>query len=108
MPQAASRRSQAARSAPDVRFLQRPACDHSRRDLPNTTFRSGPWPAAVATWPSELRRYPVVQLTGEILHAAARITRGARRRQLKFQASWPWAAAIVTAWNRISALANAP
>jgi Transposase DDE domain group 1 len=43
-----------------------------------------------------------------ILHAAARITRGARRRQLKIQASWPWAADIVTAWDRITALAHAP
>ncbi len=43
-----------------------------------------------------------------ILHAAARITRGARRRHLKIQASWPWADDIVTAWNRISALAHAP
>src|SRR5258706_372295 len=33
----------------------------------------------------------------KILHAAARITRGARRRQLKIQAAWPWAADIVTA-----------
>jgi hypothetical protein len=44
----------------------------------------------------------------KILHAAARITRGARRRQLRIQAGWPWAAEIVTAWNRISALAQAP
>jgi hypothetical protein len=44
----------------------------------------------------------------KILHAAARITRGGRRRQLKIQASWPWADDIVTAWNRISALAHAP
>jgi hypothetical protein len=44
----------------------------------------------------------------KILHAAARITRGARRRQLRIQAGWPWAADIVTAWNRISALAQAP
>jgi hypothetical protein len=44
----------------------------------------------------------------KILHAAARITRGGRRRQLKIQASWPWAADIVAAWNRISVLANAP
>jgi hypothetical protein len=44
----------------------------------------------------------------KILHAAARITRGARRRQLKIQASWPWARDIVTAWDRISALAHAP
>jgi hypothetical protein len=43
-----------------------------------------------------------------ILHAAARLTRGGRRRQLKIQASWPWAADIVTAWERISALAHAP
>ncbi|MGI9005856.1 MAG: transposase [Streptosporangiaceae bacterium] len=43
-----------------------------------------------------------------ILHAAARITRSARKRRLKIQASWPWAADIVTASGRISALANAP
>jgi Transposase DDE domain group 1 len=33
----------------------------------------------------------------KILHAAARITRGARRRQLNIQASWPWAQDVVTA-----------
>jgi hypothetical protein len=44
----------------------------------------------------------------KILHAAARITRGARRRRLKIPATWPWAADIVIAWDRISALANAP
>jgi hypothetical protein len=44
----------------------------------------------------------------KILHAAARITRGARKRRLKIQASWPWAADVVTAWDRISALAPAP
>jgi hypothetical protein len=43
-----------------------------------------------------------------ILHAAGRLTRGARRRQLKIAASWPWASDIVTAWTRISALAHAP
>jgi len=43
-----------------------------------------------------------------ILHAAARLTRGGRRRSLKIQASWPWAAVIVTAWARISALPQAP
>ena len=43
-----------------------------------------------------------------ILHAAARLTRGGRRRRLKIQASWPWAADIVTAWHRISALPQAP
>jgi hypothetical protein len=44
----------------------------------------------------------------KILHAAARLTRGGRTRQLKIQASWPWAADIVTAWERIAALARAP
>jgi hypothetical protein len=43
-----------------------------------------------------------------ILHAAARLTRGGRQRRLKIQASWPWAADIVIAWNRISALPHAP
>jgi len=42
------------------------------------------------------------------LHAAARITRGGRSRQLKIQASWPWAGDIVTAFDRITALAHAP
>jgi hypothetical protein len=44
----------------------------------------------------------------KILHVAARITRGGRTRRLKIQASWPWAADIVTAFGRISALAHAP
>jgi hypothetical protein len=44
----------------------------------------------------------------KILHAAARLTRGGRRRQLRIQASWPWAADIVTAWERITALASPP
>jgi hypothetical protein len=43
-----------------------------------------------------------------ILHAAARLTRGGRRRQLKIAATWPWARDIITAWTRISALAHAP
>jgi hypothetical protein len=43
-----------------------------------------------------------------ILHAAARLTRGGRRRHLKIAATWPWAAAIATAWVRISALPQAP
>jgi len=43
-----------------------------------------------------------------LLHAAARLTRGARRRRLNIQATWPWAADIATAWERISALPQAP
>ena len=43
-----------------------------------------------------------------ILHAAARLTRSGRRRRLKISATWPWATAIVTAWERITALPQAP
>jgi hypothetical protein len=43
-----------------------------------------------------------------ILHAAARLARSGRRRRLKISATWPWAPAIVTAWDRITALAQAP
>jgi hypothetical protein len=43
-----------------------------------------------------------------ILHAAARLVRGGRRRRLKIQATWPWAAAITAAWQRIDALPQAP
>ena len=43
-----------------------------------------------------------------VLHAAARLVRGGRRRWLKIAASWPWAEAITAAWQRISALPQAP
>jgi hypothetical protein len=43
-----------------------------------------------------------------ILHAPARLTRSGRRRRLKIAATWPWAPAIVTAWDRITALPQAP
>ena len=39
-----------------------------------------------------------------ILHAAARLVRGGRRRRWKFAANWPWAEAITQAWQRICAL----
>jgi Transposase DDE domain group 1 len=43
-----------------------------------------------------------------VLHTAARLTRSGRRRRLKISATWPWAPAIVTAWDRITALPQAP
>jgi hypothetical protein len=43
-----------------------------------------------------------------VLHTAARLVRGGRRRRLKIQAAWPWAAAITAAWQRIDALPQAP
>jgi Transposase DDE domain group 1 len=43
-----------------------------------------------------------------ILHAAARLAASGRRHRLKIAATWPWAPAIVTAWDRITALPQAP
>lgn len=43
-----------------------------------------------------------------ILHAAARLVRSGRRRHLKIAATWPWAQAIVAAWERITALPHPP
>ena len=43
-----------------------------------------------------------------VLHTAARLVRGGRRRRLKIQATWPWAEAITAAWQRIDALPQAP
>jgi hypothetical protein len=39
-----------------------------------------------------------------VLHAAARLVRGGRRRRWKIAANWPWAQTIVQAWQRICAL----
>jgi hypothetical protein len=39
-----------------------------------------------------------------VLHAAARLVRGGRRRTLKIAATWPWAEEIVTAWQRVQAI----
>ena len=37
----------------------------------------------------------------KVLHAAARLVHGGRRRRLKIAANWPWAEAITRAWHRI-------
>jgi hypothetical protein len=44
----------------------------------------------------------------KILHAAARLVRGARRRQLRIPATWPCADDITAAWQQITALPQAP
>ena len=60
-----------------------------------------PWTAPLATAEPKTLRY-------RILHAAARLTRSGRRRRLKIAATWPWAPLIITAWDRITALPQAP
>jgi len=56
----------------------------------------------------DLARAEPKTLRYRLFHAAARLTRGGRRRHLKIAATWPWAPAITTAWDRISALPQAP
>jgi Transposase DDE domain group 1 len=78
------------------------------------------WQAAALTAASLLAWLRLLALDGtlaraepktlryRILHVAARLVRGGRRRRLRIQATWPWAADIVTAWDRIGALPQAP
>ncbi|MFG2405792.1 hypothetical protein ACGFR8_15940 [Streptomyces brevispora] len=39
-----------------------------------------------------------------ILHVPARLVRGQRKRRLKLPSTWPWATAIIRAFERILAL----
>ena len=52
----------------------------------------------------DLARAEPKTLRYRILHAAARLVHGGRRRRWKIAANWPWAEAIATAWQRITAL----
>ena len=56
----------------------------------------------------DLARAEPKTLRYRILHAAAKLVRGGRRRRLKISGTWPWADAIATAWARITALPQAP
>jgi Transposase DDE domain group 1 len=55
----------------------------------------------------DLAREPKT-LRYRVLHAAARLVRGGRRRTLKIAAAWPWADPIVAAWQRVQAIPQAP
>jgi hypothetical protein len=56
----------------------------------------------------DLARAEPRTLRYRVLHAAARLVRGGRKRRLKIQAAWPWAEAITIAWQRVNALSQAP
>jgi hypothetical protein len=49
----------------------------------------------------DLARAEPKTLRYKILHTAARLARGGRRRRLKISRTWPWATAIATAWARL-------
>ena len=52
----------------------------------------------------DLARAEPKTLRYRVLHAAARLVRGGRRRTLKIAATWPWAEEITTAWQRVQAI----
>ena len=52
----------------------------------------------------DLARAEPKTLRYRVLHAAARLVHGGRRRTLKIAAGWPWAETITTAWHRIQAI----
>jgi DDE family transposase len=64
-----------------------------------------PWPGATS---QPCNSACIVRRSYRVLHAAARLVRGGRKRHLKIQATWPWADAITAAWQRIDALPQAP
>lgn len=49
----------------------------------------------------ELARCEISAFRYRVLHVAARITRSARQRRLRIDATWRWANAIATAWQRL-------
>ena len=62
------------------------------------------WAQLIAfTHAPELARCEIAAFRYRVLHVAARITRGARQLRLRIDATWRWAGAIATAWQRIRA-----
>ena len=49
----------------------------------------------------DLARCEIAAFRYRVLHVAARITRGARQTRLRIDATWRWATAIATGWERI-------
>jgi hypothetical protein len=79
------------------------ALDARTARQPAVTDLGMPSPARTAdraTFPDRL-----VQRSYRLLHAAARLVRGGRRRALKI-AAWPWSDEIVAAWQRVHATSH--
>ena len=54
----------------------------------------------LSTWPAGMR----VIVRRERPHAGAQLTHGGRRRRLRLPATWPWATAILAAFERVAAI----
>jgi hypothetical protein len=48
-----------------------------------------------------LARCEIQTFRYQVLHVAARITRGARQTRLRIDATWRWASQIATAWQHL-------
>jgi hypothetical protein len=55
--------------------------------------------------PDSLKACEPKALRYRLLHVPARLTRGSRRRRLRFPATWPWAAAVAATFANVVALA---
>ena len=62
-----------------------------------------PYTTSLDATSTALARCEIQTFRYRVLHVAARITRGARQRRLRVDATWRWAGAIATAWQRIRA-----
>ncbi len=76
--------------------------DHARGSVAHTVRDTSPQVKAM------IDKIAQDKLRYRVLHAAARIARGGRRRQLRIPATWPWADDITAAWRQITALPQAP
>ena len=108
-----------ARHRAHARVEDRIRCakDTGLRRLPSREFAINQvWCTATAIAADLIAWLQLLALTGELataepkrlryrlLHTAARLTRGQRRRWLRIPASWPWADQITTAFGRIAAI----
>lgn len=108
-----------ARHRAHARVEDRIRCakDTGLRRLPSREFAiNQAWCAAAAIAADLLAWLQILALDGDlaraepkrlryrILHTAARLTRGQRRRWLRIPTRWPWATQITTAFNRIAAI----
>jgi hypothetical protein len=85
-----------------------PPASHEYGYLPEDVARSQVAQITAGRLRREYREPPRQTLRYRVLHAAARPARSGRQQRPKISATWPWAADIVTAWERISTLPHAP
>src|SRR6266508_5888667 len=69
----------------------------------NPRLRTRSWLQLLAL-DGDLAKAEPRRLRYRLLHTAARVTRGQRRRWLRIPATWPWAKAIAEAYTQIMAI----